>query len=173
MVKKNRPIFCAQRGGKIAISARHSVSTKPPKNKHETARRVIWTHPGDQIPLLWSQNVTKSPSYSIYIYTHIYIYFHYFLGGWVHFLQSLLSKIGPLVAFENGARSVQGENALILQCFRVLRGNELLQQVLEISSVVFGTHFRHSLRGSLLKGGYNNSLHVPLAVPTPAPTPPP
>ena len=32
---------------------------------------------------------------------------------------------------------------------------------------------RHSLRGSLLKGGYNNSLHVPLAVPTPAPTPPP
>ena len=33
--------------------------------------------------------------------------------------------------------------------------------------------FRHSLRGSLLRGRYNNSLHVPLAVPTPAPTPPP
>ena len=31
---------------------------------------------------------------------------------------------------------------------------------------------RHSLRGSLLRGGgYNNSLHVPLAVPTPAPHP--
>ena len=29
---------------------------------------------------------------------------------------------------------------------------------------------RHSLRGSLLKGGYNSSLHAPLAVPTPAPT---
>ena len=28
-------------------------------------------------------------------------------------------------------------------------------------------------QGSLLKGGYNNSLHVPLAVPTAAPTPPP
>ena len=33
--------------------------------------------------------------------------------------------------------------------------------------------FRPSLRGGLLKGGYNNSLHVPLAIPTPAPTPPP
>ena len=29
------------------------------------------------------------------------------------------------------------------------------------------------IRGSLLRGGYNNSLHVPLAVPSPAPTPHP
>ena len=28
---------------------------------------------------------------------------------------------------------------------------------------------RHLLRGSLLRGGYNNSLHVPLVAPTPAP----
>ena len=38
--------------------------------------------------------------------------------------------------------------------------------------VRFCPSFRHSLRDSLLRGGYNNSLHVPLAVPTPAPTPP-
>ena len=56
--------FRAHRGGKVAIWARHSISTKPPENKHETARRVIWTHPGDQIPLLKRQNVTRFPSYS-------------------------------------------------------------------------------------------------------------
>ena len=33
--------------------------------------------------------------------------------------------------------------------------------------------FRRSLRGSFLRGGYNISLHVPLAAPAPAPTPPP
>ena len=33
--------------------------------------------------------------------------------------------------------------------------------------------FEHALRGNLLRGAYNNSLHIPLAVPTPAPTPPP
>ena len=39
---------------------------------------------------------------------------------------------------------------------------------------VFGcVLFRRSLGGSLLKRGYNNSLHVPLAVPTPAPASPP
>ena len=31
-----------------------------------------------------------------------------------------------------------------------------------------GAMLMHSSRGSSLKGGYNNSLHVPLAVPTPA-----
>ena len=40
-------------------------------------------------------------------------------------------------------------------------------------SIRYSRIFRHSLRGSLLRGGYNNSLHVSLAVPTPAPTPPP
>ena len=44
---------------------------------------------------------------------------------------------------------------------------------LNSQQIVAIENFRHSLRGSLLKGGYNNSLHVLLAVPTPAPTPPP
>ena len=42
-----------------------------------------------------------------------------------------------------------------------------------ITSLIRSQFFRHSLRGSLLRGGYNNSLHVPLAVPTPAPPLPP
>ena len=70
---KKHPMFYAQRGRKIAIWARHSVSTKPLENKRETARRVIWTHPWDQIPLLKRQNGTRSPSYSIYIYIYIKI----------------------------------------------------------------------------------------------------
>ena len=44
-----------------------------PRNPYKTSAkplppRGIWTHPGDQIPLFESLNVTKFPSYSIYIY---------------------------------------------------------------------------------------------------------
>ena len=46
------------------------------------------------------------------------------------------------------------------------------QRSLTVSKKAPTVSIRHSLRGSLLKGGYNNSLHVPLAVPTPTPTPP-
>ena len=92
--------FGAQRGGKIAICARHSVSTKPPENKRETAGRVIWTHPRDQIPLLWSQNVTKSPSYSIYIYIYIYIYICCEVIIWAkfgHFRCYYLGQVGVII----------------------------------------------------------------------------
>ena len=55
----------------------------------------------------------------------------------------------------------------------LFRGSHLLGKAVFGPFRVFSwpSFFRHSLRGSLLKGGYNNSLHVPLAAPTPAPTP--
>ena len=43
----------------------------PYKTSAKTASRGIWTHPGDQIPLPGRQNVTRFPSYNIYIYIYL------------------------------------------------------------------------------------------------------
>ena len=82
------------------------------------------------------------------------LFFSYFHSG-TYFRTYLISYFGPK------ARNLFSSRPSESQLWTAI------QDSLEVPE------FRHSLRGSLRKGGYNNSLHVPLAVPTPTPTPPP
>ena len=72
---------------------------------------------------------------------------------------------------ENNSKIIKF-GSVILLCVMVSRDMGHRSDSIAVSRDM-GPLIWHSLRGSLLKGGYNNSLHVPLAVPTPAPTPPP
>ena len=62
-----------------AATRPHCRYLSSPPRHHETPikqarkRWGIWTHAGDQIPLLKRQNVTKSPSFSAHIYIYIYL----------------------------------------------------------------------------------------------------